>query len=190
MLRRFAKRLAFPVLRFGVVIALFGSVAGCAPDAPPRWPEGGAPLAIGEARWDRGSADRIEIRADGRVFEDGDLVMVVDRAGRVVDSDYDPLGILLPDGRVVGTDRRYLGQIGVTNAAPPWSGHAWLAVMPDGTVTRFAADGEREFAGRWTGCRGPALRTCTLVSHLISLRDYRVPPESGVSFGIGIGIGF
>lgn len=162
----------------------------CSPKEPPSWPQGGAALAISPARWDRGDEDDIEIRADGQVLEDGDLLFVVDRVGRVVDADYDPLGILLPDGRIVGTDNRFLGQVGITNAAPPWATHAWLAVRPDGSVTYFDPEGDRESWGRWQGCHGAALRTCTLVSHLVALRNYRPAPETGVGIGIGIGIGF
>ena len=162
----------------------------CSPKEPPSWPQGGAALAISPARWERGEDDPIEIRANGQVVEDGDLLFVVDRAGRIVDAEHDPLGILLPDGRIVGTDDRVLGQVGVTNAAPPWSANAWIAVKPDGTVTHFGSDGDREALGRWEGCHGAALRTCTLVSHLVALREYNPTPEPGIGIGIGIGIGF
>lgn len=178
------------VSRFtGLLAFALTASAGCAPREPPSWPEGGSVLALAPARWDRPGEDTIEIRADGHVLEDGDLLFVIDRVGRVVDEDYDPLAILLPDGRAVGTDHRLLGQVGVTNAAPPWSAHAWLAVMPDGTVTFFEPDGDREFGGRWHGCAGPVLRTCTLVSHLVALRNYR-PPDIGIGIGVGVGIGF
>jgi hypothetical protein len=56
-------------------------------------------------------------------------------------------------------------------------------------VTHFTAEGDREPMGQWQGCNSPALRVCTLVSHLVSLREFRAPAESGVSVGIGIGIG-
>jgi hypothetical protein len=163
---------------------------GCTPQEPPNWPRGGAPLSIVPARWDRGSEDAVEIRADGKVLEDGDVLFVIDRVGRIVDKDYDPVAILLPDGRVIGTEDRVLGQVGVTNAAPPWSANAWLALMPDGGVTAFSPEGDRSSLGRWQGCNGPALRTCTLVTHMIALRHYRAQPASGVSVGVGIGIGF
>jgi len=173
----------------GVVVAL-GCLVGCSPKEPPHWPEGGAPLLIAPARWERGEDDPIEILPNGQVVEDGDVLFVLDRVGRIVDEKYDPLGILLPDGNVVGTDNRSLGFVGVSNAAPPGSQTAWLAVMPDGAVTRFARDGEREFGGRWTGCTAALQRTCTLVTHLVELTDYRTGgPDNGVNFGIGIGIG-
>lgn len=161
----------------------------CSPMQPPSWPEGGAPLAILPARWERGEADAIEIRADGSVVEDGSVLFVVDRAGRIVDEDHEPLAILLPDGSVVSGGQRLLGQIGVTNAAPPWSSFAWLSVRPDGTVTVFDEQGDRGFAGRWQGCQAAALRTCTLVSHLVFLRNLRPPPAVGVGFGMGFGFG-
>ena len=171
---------------------VFGALLGvsCAPAEPPSWPEGGAPLAILPARWQRGDADAIEIRADGAVIEDGSVLFVVDRAGRIVDEDYEPLAILLPDGRVVSNDRRLLGQIGVTNAAPPWMSFAWLSVQPDGAVTVFDEQGDRQLAGRWSGCQAAALRTCTLVSHLVFLRDFRPPPAVSFGIGVGVGIGF
>ncbi|HEY8945111.1 MAG TPA: hypothetical protein VIM73_12655 [Polyangiaceae bacterium] len=177
-------------MRASAIAGILLLTAACTPREPPSWPEGGAPLAIGAARWDRVGEDVIEIRPDGRVLEDGDLVFVVDRVGRVADADYEPFAILLPDGRVVGTDDRWFGHVGVTNAAPPWSGNAWLAVLPDGTVTFFDSDGAREAAGHWQGCAGVTHRTCTLVSHLIALRDYRPAPETGVGIGVGIGVGF
>jgi hypothetical protein len=62
--------------------------------------------------------------------------------------------------------------------------------MPDATVTFFDAEGDRESGGRWRGCVGPVLRTCTLITHLVALRNYRPPPEVGVGVGVGIGIGF
>lgn len=170
----------------GILLVL----VSCTPRDPPSWPEGGLAIAIAPARWERGDDDPIEIRSDGQVTSDGDLLFVLDRVGRIVDPDYDPLAILLPDGRIIGTDNHFFGHIGVTNAAPPWSTHAWLAVTPDGAVTLFDSDGSREFGGRWQGCTGPVLRTCTLVSHLITLRNYRPPPEIGVGVGVGIGIGF
>ena len=63
-----------PVL---AVIAL-----GCTPAKPPRWEEGGAPLAIPAARWDRPGEDSIEIRTNGQVLEDGDLIYALDRVDR------------------------------------------------------------------------------------------------------------
>jgi len=162
---------------------------GCAPKPPPRWAEGGAPLVIAPARWERGDDDWIEIRENGQVLEDGDLLFVIDRVGRVTDGDYEALAVLLPDGHLAGTDNRSLGQVGVANAAPPGAVQAWLAITPDGRVTYFDADGERSAGGVWRGCSGPQQRTCTLVTQMLLVRHYRDANQSGVGVGVGVGIG-
>jgi hypothetical protein len=121
------------------------------------------------------------------VLVDGDLTFVVDRVGRVANSDYEPFAVLLPEGQLVGTDHADLGRIGVSNASPPGAVEAWLAVMPDGTVTYFDSDGERLAGGAWRGCGGPVHRACTLVTQLLALANYRGPrPFIGVGVGIGV----
>jgi len=142
-----------------------------------------------QARWDRPDEDPIAVQANGRGLEDGDLIYTVDRAGRVVDEDYEAVALLLPDGHLAGTDDRSLGQVGVTNASPPDRVTAWFAVRPDGSVVYFDDDGEQVSRGKWYGCNGPALRTCTLVTQIITLRDYVRRSESGVTVGVGVGIG-
>lgn len=142
------------------------------------------------AHWDRGDADAVEIKPNGQVLEDGDLTMVIDRAGRITDEDYEPLAILLPDGHVVSADDRLLGRVGVANSSPPDRDAAWLSILPNGQVVYFDDDGERSSGGVWTGCQGPALRACTLVTHLIAIRNYANRAHSGVSVGVGIGVGF
>ncbi len=161
---------------------------GCSATPPPSWQQGGARLTLTEARWDRGDDDLIELRADGQVLEDGDVIFVLDVAGRVVEDDHDPIAILLPDGFVVGTDDQLLGRVGVSNASPPGSATAWLALMPDGSVVHYDGDGDAHHGGRWQGCDGPARRTCTLVTHLVRVRQLQRQPRTRV--GIGIGIGF
>jgi hypothetical protein len=170
-------------------LTLLGAVlGGCSPSQPPRWAEGGAPLALGAARWERESGAHVELRPDGRVFVDGDLVFVVDRVGRVANDDYDAYAVLLPDGQLVGSDDVSLGRIGTTNASPPGAVQAWLALTPDGKVTYFDADGERSFGGVWQGCDGPVLRTCTLVTQLLAVANSR-GPRTGVGIGVGVGVG-
>lgn len=170
-------------------VFLLGAAA-CAPNPPPRWAEGGAPLAIAPARWDRGDGDTVEILANGEVLEDGDAIMLVDRAGRVADEDNEPVAVLLPDGHLAGPDNSLLGRIGVSNAAPPDGAAAWLSILPNGQVVMFDPDGERVGAGVWQGCNGPQKRTCTLVTHILALRSYQRRGASGPSFGVGIGVGF
>ena len=166
------------------------ALSGCSSNPPPRWASGGAPLVIEPARWERGNDDTIEILPDGKVVEDGDVILSVDRAGRVVDEDNEPIAILLPDGQVAGNDDQALGRVGMANASPPWATSAWLAILPNGQVIAFDEDGEREPAGVWYGCRGPALRTCTLVTHVLAVQAYRNRPRSGVMIGVGVGMGY
>jgi len=122
------------------------------------------------------------------VLVDGDLAFVVDRAGRVANDEYDPFAVLLPDGQLAGAGDQSLGQVGTNNAAPPGGREAWLAVTPDGRVTYFDSDGERSSGGVWHGCTGPVQRTCTLVTQLIAVQNYRAS-RSGVGIGIGVGVG-
>jgi hypothetical protein len=178
-----------PLARLTLTLACVVVAAACSANPPPRWAEGGAPLVIGAARWDRPDDDTIEILDDGTVLEDGDKILMVDRAGRVVDEDHEPVAILLPDGHVGGPDNLLLGRVGVSNAAPPGSAAAWLAILPNGQVVRFDAEGEQEGDGVWYGCDGPKRRTCTLITHVLAVRYYREHPRSGVTFGVGVGVG-
>lgn len=175
---------------FRTLLVLVGAIAlGCGHKPPANWEAGGAPLILTPARWDRPDDDPIEITADGKVLDDGDLVMVVDRAGRVVDKDYEPLALVLPDGHVAGTDNQLLGRIGHANAAPPGAAAAWLAILPNGQVLRYDEEGDRFNGGTWHGCEGPQKRTCTLVTHLLWVQDYLRSSRGGVGVGIGVGIG-
>lgn len=133
----------------------------------------------------------MELRPDGRVLLDGDLLFVIDRVGRVTDDEYEPFAVLQPDGQLVGTNDTSLGRLGVTNASPPGVVEAWLAVMPDGGVVYFDSDGQRTAGGVWRGCDGPVLRSCTLVTQLLAIRNYRAPRVGmGVGVGVGVGVGF
>jgi hypothetical protein len=170
------------------VLALGVGALACTPKPPPRWAEGGAPLLIAPAVWHRGD-DTVEIRENGQVLEDGDLVFVLDRVGRVVDEDYEPAALLFQDGQIVGTDNRDFGRIGLTNASPPGQGTAWLALMPNGAVIVYDSDGDKKSWGNWKGCQGLVQRTCTLATHLLALRNYSNRSRSGVGFGVGVGVG-
>lgn len=170
------------------VVALAAVATGCSATPPARWQQGGAPLLIAPAIWNRANGDKVEIKANGQVLENGDMVLFVDRAGRVTDKNYDPVAVLLPDGYVAGTDNRLLGRVGVTNAAPPGSATAWVSILPNGQVVRYNTDGDRENGGVWHGCIGPQMRTCTLITHILLVQSYASRPQPSV--GIGIGIGF
>jgi hypothetical protein len=178
-----------PALRFGLpLVALL--VVGCENTPPPGWAKGGAPLVIKQMYWKTGDGRDVAVTPEGNITADGDLLMSIDRAGRVYDEDKEPVALLLPDGTVEGPEGSNLGQVGVTNAAPPGGGNAWLAVLPDGHVLHFEADGERTSDGAWRGCEGPQHRTCTFVSHLFTLHRVAAAwSQSNVSFGVGFGVG-
>lgn len=170
-----------------VVVPVALLAAGCSSSPPPHWAEGGARLAVGNATWSTGEGEVVQIARDGKVIAGGSHIFTVDSAGRVYDSDNDPVAIVLPDGNVVASGDEHLGRIGITNAAPPGGGAAWLSVLPNGQVTHFDPDGQRSSDGVWKGCTGPLLRTCTLVSHLYTLE--RVSRASGGRVGVGVGVG-
>src|SRR5690349_8803900 len=175
-------------MRSLAVLGLALGLAGCAPTPPAAWATGGARLTLDEAHWEGGGD--VALHKDGRVTVDGDLAFSIDVAGRVYDDDGDPAAVLLPDGNVAGTDRSHYGRVGVTNASPPGSEVAWLSVTPDGAVTLYdLEDGDRRAAGRWTGCKGPVLRTCTFVTHLVVLARAAAAQRSSMSFGVGVGVG-
>jgi hypothetical protein len=132
----------------------------------------------------------IQLTRDGRVLMDDEELMAIDAAGRVYDADRDPLALLEKDGQLTGTDGEYLGRVGFRNAAPPWAKVAWLHVSRDGTVVAFGADDEPVYLGRWQGCDGPTLRTCTLVTHVLVLDSLRrraaMMHDSPMMFGVGV----
>lgn len=183
----FSGRLA-PMVRSKLPgVCLLWALTACSSNPPPRWAEGGAPLMLAEARWDRDGESDVLVSATGEVTADGELLFAIDRVGRVVDEDNDPVALLAPSGELLGNDGAYLGRVGLTNAAPPHSDTAWLSVLVDGTVIRFDDEGERLADGRWSGCLGPRQRLCTLVTHLVALHGYR-RPASGTSVGFGVGV--
>lgn len=183
-----------------LVGGIVGCTAGCTAAPPPLWAEGGAPLTFASAAWTHLDGSQLRLDERGQVTQDGEYVMALDRAGRVVDPSNDPIALLDADGQLFGTDNAYLGRVGLHNAAPPWSPEAWLRVTNKGTVVLFDVDGEATGGGRWAGCDGPVLRTCTLLTHLLLLQSvqqasnrasYYAPSPSWYgpypSWGLGFG---
>jgi hypothetical protein len=174
---------------FVAPLALFA--LGCQAHPPPRWAEGGAPIDIPRARWTR-EGQLIDIMPDGKILRDGEHLFTVDRAGRVYEPDNEPVAVLQPDGRLVGRDDAGLGRIGLRNAALPGQPTAWLALGDKFEVLHFNAAGDAKADGAWTGC-GTALRTCALVSHLVSYGEMPRYPgymSPHVSVGVGMGVMF
>lgn len=147
---------------------------------------------IPAATWTRNSGAPVIILPDGRVTRDGDLVFQLDAAGRVFDEDREPIAVIAPDGFVFGTSEEFLGRVGLRNASPPWSAVAWLRVAQDGALVLFDGDGRPNYGGSWTGCKGAAVRTCTLVSQLMLLEALRRrltdATYSPVFVGVGVGL--
>jgi hypothetical protein len=168
--------------------ALFvGAIAGCQAHPPAHWAQGGSRLDIPRARWNLGDGV-VDVMPDGKVLVDGSHMFTIDIAGRVFDVENDAIALLEPDGRLVGKDETSLGQVGLRNASPPGVQFAWLTIDDHGTVVRFDPEGGPHPAGTWSGC-GPALRTCTLVTHVMALQQARGPRGSRVRFGLGMGVG-
>jgi hypothetical protein len=144
---------------------------------------------MADATWEQTEGDKVTLTKAGEVLFDGDLVFVIDAAGRLFDDDHDPFALVESDGTISGTENEMLGRVGLRNASPPWSEVAWLHVAIDGTVLVFGADGGPVNVGVWRGCDGPAIRTCTLISHLFVLEAMRrraYVPDYPMMVGTGV----
>jgi hypothetical protein len=170
-----------------LIAAAGGALSACAAHPPANWAPGGSPVEILQARWARGSSVA-DVMPDGRVVIDGSHAFSIDRAGRVFEPDNSPIALLEPDGRLIGKDDVLLGMIGVHNSSLPGHTQAWLTVGDQGEVIIYDEEGERRAAGVWTGC-GPAVRTCTLVTHIIAMATVRRRGNVGVGLGFGAGMG-
>jgi hypothetical protein len=166
---------------------LAGALTSCQAHPPAHWVQGGSRIDIPRARWIQGEAV-LDVMPDGKVFGNGEHLFSIDAAGRVFDKDNDPIALLEIDGQLVGKDDNNLGKVGLRNASPPGVDFAWLTIDDAGTVVRFDPEGAPHPDGAWTGC-GPALRTCTLATHLIALSQSRGVRGSRVSVGVGMGVG-
>jgi hypothetical protein len=152
-------------------------VAGCASGPSPRWQQGGAATAIATAYWSRPSST-VELRPDGKVFDDDELLFHVDRKGRVSDAEGHPVAVLLDDGSLVTDRDGALGWIGAGTAYGVDRRAPTVRLSPTGQVMVAGREGAFTDGGRWQDCDGPMLRTCTLVTHVVAARDRAAPHDS------------
>lgn len=168
---------------FALVLASCSS----ATTPPAQWSTGGAPILIPEAQWRDEDGTQVDIRKDGAVLVNGGLLFSLDPAGRVYDQKGAGAAVLLANGHLAGAESADLGVIGVGNAAPASRNEAWISVQPNGDVLYVEDDGSRHAYGRWKGCDGGFRRTCTLVTHLVTLHRLNVQSASNVWVGMGAG---
>jgi len=170
-------------MTIAALVWVAAATTGCTPNPPPNWAQGGAPVKLGSATWDR-DGDIIEIHPDGTITEDDDVLFQIDQVGRVYHEDGDPIAVLLPDGHLVGENNRGMGEVGPVSASFPGAAFAWLSLHPAGHVIRYDNDGAEYHDGTWTGCQGAMSRTCTLVTHVVALREWQRRPRVGVGVGV------
>lgn len=160
-------------LLLATALVVLGGCAG--KKVPARWATGGGRLDLVSARWTY-DGEPVELRPRGdyaEVLVDGDVELVIDRVGRVYTKYQHPIGVLEPDGRLVGPDQVLLGTIGSSYAALPGKANAWLALGMDGAVMKFDEGGAQKPAGRWFGCAVTpyAQQACLLVSYMLFFDD-------------------
>ncbi|UQA61292.1 hypothetical protein [Polyangium aurulentum] len=153
-----------------LLLGLAGLALGaCAPGVPANWARGGATLDVPRARWIVGNAS-VEVFPDGRILINDEHELTVDRGGRVYDPSHEAVGLLEPDGRLVGPGDKPLGNVGVLHASRAEEANAWISVLPTGEVVRYGDNSERLTLGVWIGCNQSyaSHQTCTLISHLLA----------------------
>ncbi|MBK8255780.1 MAG: hypothetical protein IPK82_24320 [Polyangiaceae bacterium] len=163
-------------------IAAMGALVGCSSTLPPPgWQKGGAVLWVPTAAW-RVSWLNVDLAQDGSVYMNGTLSFQIDAVGRVIDANGDPVALLQPDGKLIGTMGEDMGSVGPTTAAESGSAYATLAILPSGEVVHFEGGPQTTSRGGWTGCGvyAPSLQACMLVTHLISTRFPPRAPNTGV----------
>lgn len=157
--------------RFVLASVCLSGLLGCARTAPANWARGGAPLEIPRARWIVATSV-VDLFPDGRVLLNDNQELMVDRGGRMWDSNNDPVALLEPTGQVMGPGDKLLGTVGVLHASRDNEQNAWLSVLPTGEVVQYADDGTRTPLGAWVGCNQSyrSHQTCTYLSHILAPR--------------------
>lgn len=163
-----------------VLVSLGLLSSACASTVPPPgWQQGGTPLWLQRAVWRTGTIN-VDLMQDGQVMINGTSRFRIDPAGRVIDAEAQPVALLLPDGRLLGTKGEDLGVVGPVTAAAPGSSYAWLGLLPSGQIVRYDDEGRTQSGGSWMGCGGyaPSLQACMLVTYLVATR---FPPAPQVN---------
>jgi hypothetical protein len=159
----------------------------CAASTSQRWQDGGAPLKLDSAYWTRESSI-IELRPSGEVIEDDTLLFRVDRSGRVSDAEGKPVAVLVPDGTLIAEDDTVIGWIGVAASYRADRQTPLVRMLPYGQAIVRSESGTWLAAGKWDYCEGPALRACTLVTHVVAARDRALQaPRTGSSHASSAG---
>jgi len=169
--------------RRGALFLVVACVCACASNPPPRWQEGGAHLEVRNASWKRREST-VELKPNGEVVEDEELVFRVDGSGRVSDAKGEPVAVLMPDGQLVGVDDSQLGWVGGGSSFVGKDRAPGVYMFPTGEVLAADEDGEWAVDGQWADCYGHLFWTCTLVSHVIAVRD-RAKGGGGGGSGAG-----
>lgn len=169
-LARIARGLLAGAMVVGLSVGAATVSTGCSQTPPPKWQQGGAPIVLQPAVWER-QTHFVQVQNNGHVILNDRLMFVLDRNGRVHDALGDPYAVLEAGNRLSGNNDWTLGTISVSTATPPGSSQPWITVFPSGKVVRQDMEGRSFEDGAWSGCNGQMMRTCTLVSHLIVLYE-------------------
>lgn len=153
------------------ILAVLYAACGlaCASTPSARWETGGAQIALGSAYWnDDGQV--VELHPNGEVYTDDELLFRIDAGGRVSDGRGKPAAVLMADGRLLAEDDASLGWVGAGSALYADGETRSVHLFPTGQIFVADEEGEWEMAGQWVGCDRPMVWTCTLVSHVLSVR--------------------
>lgn len=168
---RMARGLLTGAMVLGSSVGAVAISTGCSQTPPPKWAQGGVPLELQPAVWER-QTEFVQVQKNGYVILNDRLVFILDRNGRVHDAIGDPYAVLEPGNRLSGNNNWNLGTVTMNTATPVSGLPPWITIFPSGKVIRKDFEGYSFEDGYWSGCNGPMIRTCTLVTHLILLYEH------------------